>query len=40
MSDAVQPLDLADAGVLRACYETHLAAMTADDPFEPPVSLG
>ena len=35
----MQPLDPADAGVLRACYETHLAAMTADDPFEPPVSL-
>jgi GNAT superfamily N-acetyltransferase len=39
MSDAVQPLDPADAGVVRACYETHVAATTADDPFEPPVSL-
>ena len=39
MSDTVQPLNPADAGVLRACYENHVAAMTADDPFEPPVSL-
>ncbi|MFZ0757634.1 MAG: GNAT family N-acetyltransferase, partial [Trebonia sp.] len=35
----MQPLDLADAGMIRACYETHVAAMAADDPFEPPVSL-
>jgi GNAT superfamily N-acetyltransferase len=39
MRAAVQPLDLADAGMIRACYETHVAAMAADDPFEPPVSL-
>src|SRR5579872_4006562 len=39
MRAAVQPLDQADAGIIRACYETHVAAMAADDPFEPPVSL-
>ena len=39
MSGAVQPLDPADDEVVRACYETHLAAMAADDPFEPPLSL-
>jgi GNAT superfamily N-acetyltransferase len=39
MRAAVQPLDLADAGTIRACYETHVAAMAADDPFEPPLSL-
>lgn len=39
MRAAVQPLDLANAGMIRACYETHVAAMAADDPFEPPVSL-
>ena len=35
----MQPLNPADPRVLRACYETHIAAMAADDPFEPPVSL-
>ena len=39
MSDAVQPLDPADDGVVRACYEAHTAAMAADDPFESPVSV-
>ena len=39
MSDTVQPLDPADDGVVLACYEAHTAAMAADDPFEPPVSL-
>jgi GNAT superfamily N-acetyltransferase/RimJ/RimL family protein N-acetyltransferase len=39
VSAAVQPLDQADAGIIRACYETHVAAMAADDPFEPPLSL-
>jgi GNAT superfamily N-acetyltransferase len=39
MSAAVQPLDQADAGIVRACYDVHNAAMRADDPFEPPLSL-
>ena len=39
MSADVRRLDLADAGAVRACYETHIAAMRADDPFEPPQSL-
>ena len=39
MRAVVQPLDQADAGMIRACYETHVAAMAADDPFDPPVSL-
>lgn len=38
MLSTVQPLDAADAGMLRACYATHVAAMTADDPFQPPVA--
>lgn len=38
MSAAVQPLGQADAGMIRACYETHVAAIAADDPFEPPVA--
>ena len=39
MRAAVQPLDQADAEMIRGCYETHLTAMAADDPFEAPVSL-
>jgi len=39
MRAAVQRLDLADAGVVRGCYDTHIAAMEADDPFEAPISL-
>src|ERR1700746_305490 len=39
MSTAIQPLDEADAGIVRACYDVHTAAMRAGDPFEPPLSL-
>ena len=35
----ILPLDLADTGAVRACLEVHDAAMRADDPFEPPMSL-
>ncbi len=38
MRAAVQPLDQADPGMIRACYHVHTAAMAADDPFEPPVA--
>jgi GNAT superfamily N-acetyltransferase len=32
--------DPADAGATRACHDVHVAAQTADDPVEPPQSLG
>jgi len=35
----ILPLDLADTETVRACLEVHDAAMRADDPAEPPVSL-
>jgi GNAT superfamily N-acetyltransferase len=35
----ILPLDLADTETVRACLEAHDAAMRADDPAEPPVSL-
>jgi GNAT superfamily N-acetyltransferase len=39
MSAGVRRLDLADAAIVRGCYNTHIAAMEADDPFEAPISL-
>ena len=35
----ILPLDLADTETVRVCLEAHDAAMRADDPAEPPVSL-
>ena len=34
----ILPLDPADTEAVRACHDVHDAAMSADDPFEPPVS--
>ena len=39
MPGTVRPLDLADAGMVRACYDLHAAALRADDPVEPPLAL-